>query len=92
MHFPDASRRTKLTSSEAPLYRAVDDFICAGILSPFFSNLPVALSAKFIDLGKHSGQQLFRRDVTDAGPLKVPNLAALPVDLAAHVFDFRADG
>jgi hypothetical protein len=53
--------------------------------------LPVALGAKVIDLGKHSGQQFFRRFDRNADLLKLPNLPALPVDLPAHVFDFRAD-
>jgi hypothetical protein len=54
--------------------------------------LPVTLGALLIDLDLHPCQQLFGRLGRDTGPLKVPNLFPLPKDLAAHVFDLRADG
>jgi hypothetical protein len=53
---------------------------------------PIALRTKFIDLGQHPGQQFFRRSRAYTGSLQGLNLFALPVDLAAHMFDFGSDG
>jgi len=47
-------------SPEATLYRAIDYFVSAGIFDPLLPHLPGALNTQLIDLGLHSGQQLFR--------------------------------
>jgi hypothetical protein len=85
-------RRTKPTSSEAPLDRPVDDFVGAGVLSALLAYLPVPFGAKVIDLREHTGQKLFRGFRRDTRTLEVPNLLPLPQYLATHVFDFSARG
>jgi hypothetical protein len=79
-------------SPETSLDGAVDNFVRAGIFPALFTYLPVALDTKIIDLRKHSGQQLFPGLGWNACPLKRPNFPALPIDLAAHVFDFVSEG
>jgi hypothetical protein len=76
---------------EPSLDGAIDNFVCARILFAFLANLPVALRTKLIDLRKHPSQQLFRRAGWNARPLQIPYFFALPVDLAAHMFDFGPD-
>jgi hypothetical protein len=39
----------------------------------------------------HPGQQLFRGLCRNTSPLEVTNFSALPVDLAAHMFDLGAN-
>jgi hypothetical protein len=41
-----------------------------------------------IDAGEHSFQQGFGRGRGYAGPLKLPDFAALPMNLGAHSFNF----
>jgi hypothetical protein len=83
--------RTKLPSSEAPLDWSVDDFVRAGIFSALLARLPVALGTQLIDLREHPRQQLLRRGGAYPGPLKIPNLSTLPVNLTAHMLNFSPD-
>jgi hypothetical protein len=84
-------RRTKPTSTEAPLDRPIDDFVGAWILSALLPYQPVALDAQPINSALHPAQQLLGRRGRDTGPLKVLYLFALSQDLAAHVLDFGTD-
>jgi hypothetical protein len=56
----------------------------------FFFEL-VPLGTHPVDLGEHSLQQGFGRGRGDACPSKLPDIAALPVDLDAHSFDFGSE-
>jgi hypothetical protein len=49
---------------------------------------PFALGAKSIDVIQHSIQQGLGRSGWDAGTLQLPDLAALPMNLNPHTFDF----
>jgi hypothetical protein len=48
---------------------------------------PVALCTKPIDFVQHPIQQSFGRSCLNACALELPNLAALAIDLNAHVLD-----
>ena len=52
---------------------------------------PVALSAKRVNLVQHSFKQCVGRRRGYPGPLQLPDLAALPLDLNPHPFDFAPD-
>jgi hypothetical protein len=77
-------------STEAPLDRPVDDFVCSGILSALITN-PVALLAKSINLGLHPHQQFIGGLGCNARALEILNLFPVPHDLAAQEFDFCSD-
>jgi hypothetical protein len=51
----------------------------------------VSLGAHSIDVGKHSLQQSLGRGRGYASPLKLPDFAALSVDLGAHSFNFGSE-
>jgi hypothetical protein len=84
-------RRTKSTSSEAPLDRPVDDFVDAGIFSALLACQSVALGAESVNFCLHPAKQFFGGSGGDPGPLKILYLFALPLDLAAHLIDFSPD-
>jgi hypothetical protein len=78
-------------STEAPPDRAIDDFVCSGILSALITDQAVALLAKSINLGLHPYQQFIGGLGCNARALEILNLFPVPHDLAAHVFDFSSD-
>jgi hypothetical protein len=78
-------------STEAPLDRAVDDFVCSRILSALIACQAVALLAKSINLGLHPHQQFIGRLCCNARALEILNLFPVPHNLAAQVFDFSSD-
>jgi hypothetical protein len=52
---------------------------------------PVALGAEVVDLVEHPVEQRLGRDGGYAGALKLPDLTALPLNLATHVLYFAAN-
>jgi hypothetical protein len=78
-------------STEAPLDRPVDDFVCSGILSALITYQAVALLAKSINLGLHPHQQFVGGLCCNARALEILNLFPVPHDLATHKFDFCSD-
>jgi hypothetical protein len=53
----------RTNSSETPLYRSVDRFIAAGVLSPGLTHHPVALGAQLIDFGEHPAPDIYPLDM-----------------------------
>jgi hypothetical protein len=51
----------------------------------------VALGTLAVDGSEHSFRQSFGRGRGYAGPLKLPDFAALPLDLRAHPLDFGSE-
>jgi hypothetical protein len=78
-------------STEAPLDRPVNDFVCSGILPALITNQVVAFLAKSINLDLHPHQQFIGGLGCNARALEILNLFPVPHDLAAHVFDFGSD-
>jgi hypothetical protein len=76
--------------SEAPFRGTVDDFVGAWILHPLLADVPVTLANQPVHFSQHPTQQLLRGLATNARTLKVQDLPALPLDLAAHMFDFAS--
>ncbi len=92
---PGASQSSRRCTSLQAGTPSTESFPPQSALGAFddatLAHQPVALCAQFIDLGLHPGQQLFRGLCRNARPLEVANFSALPVDLAAHMFDLTAD-
>jgi len=63
-----------------------------GVLFPLLAHQPVTVGSQLIDLREHPAKQLLRRGCADPSPLKGLNVLPLPMNLAAHVFDFGSDG